>query len=424
MFTAGFLQMKRLLVLAALLSGTAQAQTIDPATQARIDRILKATPLIDGHNDLPWELRDKFGSRVEATDIAKGSDALTPPLMTDIARMRAGRMGAQFWSVWIPAEVTGPAAVQMTLEQIDIVHRMAARYPDDLPMAYTADDIVRLHKAGKIASLIGIEGGHQIGSSLAALRQFYALGARYMTLTHFLNNEWADSATDDPKFNGLAPFGLQVVAEMNRIGMLLDLSHVSPATMKAALAATKAPVIFSHSDARALNDVPRNVPDDVLKLLPANGGVVMVNFYPGHLSPQMTSWSAARSAQEAQNKVLFNGQPDRRKAAIDTWDKNNPVPVVPISVVADHIEHIAKVAGIDHVGIGGDLDGVERTVKGLEGTDGYPRLFAELIKRGWSDADLAKLAGGNLLRAMRAMEAVAAASKNKLPQMTETPKRP
>ncbi len=418
--------MKRsILILASLAFAVpAAAQTIDAATQARIDRILKATPLIDGHNDLPWELRDKFGSRVETTDLARSSDTLTPPLMTDIARMRAGRMGAQFWSVWIPAEVTGPAAVQMTLEQIDIVHRLVARYPGDLAMAYTADDIVRLHKSGKIASLIGIEGGHQIGNNLAALRQFQLLGVRYMTLTHFLNNEWADSATDDPKFGGLAPFGLQVVAEMNRIGMFLDLSHVSPATMKAALAATTAPAIFSHSDARALNDVPRNVPDDVLKMLPANGGVVMVNFYPGHLSPQMTIWSAARSAQEAQNKVFFNGRPEQRRAAIDAWDKANPAPVVAIALVADHIEHIAKVAGIDHVGIGGDLDGVERTVAGLEGTDGYPRLFAELIRRGWSDADLAKLAGGNLLRAMRAMEAVAAASRSKAPIFTETAKRP
>jgi len=405
--------------LALLLTPSLHAQTIPPATQARIDRILKATPLIDGHNDLPWELRDKFGSRVETTDIAKDAQRLSPPLMTDMARLRAGRVGGQFWSVYIPAEVAGAAAIQMTLEQIDIVHRLAARYPGDLEMAYTAADIVRVHKSGRVASLIGIEGGHQIGNSLAALRQFHALGARYMTLTHFLNTDWADSATDDPKFGGLSPFGLKVIAEMNRIGMFVDLSHVSPATMKAALAATRAPVIFSHSDARALNDAPRNVPDDVLKLMPGNGGVVMVNFYPGHLSPQFTAWSADRAAEEARGKVYFNGQPERRKAALDRWDSEHPLPVVSVALVADHIEHVAQVAGVDHVGIGADLDGIERTVTGLGGVDGYPLLFAELIKRGWSDADLAKLAGGNLLRAMAAMEKVAAGMKTAPPVTAE-----
>ncbi len=414
--------MKRLLLLAVLLAGSAHAQAIDPAVRARIDRILKATPLIDGHNDLPWELRDKFGSRVETTDIRAGSDKLSPPLMTDIARMRAGRMGGQFWSVWIPAKVSGPRAVEMTLEEIDIVKRLTARYPMDLEMASTADDIVRIHKAGRIASLIGIEGGHQIDNNLAALRQFHALGARYMTLTHFLNNDWADSATDDPKANGLTAFGLKVVAEMNRLGMLVDLSHVSPATMKAALAATKAPVIFSHSDARALSDHPRNVPDDVLKLLPANGGVVMVNFYPGHYSAKMRVWSADRSAEEARSKSLYVGQPERRKAAMDAWDKANPTPVGSIGEVADHIEHVAQVAGIDHVGLGGDLDGIEVTTPGLSGVDGYPRLLAELIRRGWSDADLAKLAGGNVLRALRGAEAVAASMKGQPPQFSETAK--
>lgn len=414
--------MKRLLLLALLLAGSAHAQTIDPVVQARIDRILKAMPLIDGHNDLPWELRDKFGSRVETTDIRAGSDKLTPPLMTDIARMRAGRMGGQFWSVWIPAKVSGPRAVEMTLEQIDIVKRMVARYPADLEMAATADDIARIHKAGRIASLIGIEGGHQIDNNLAALRQFYALGVRYMTLTHFLNNDWADSATDDPKHNGLAPFGLKVIAEMNRLGMLVDLSHVSPKTMTDALAATKAPVIFSHSDARALTDHPRNVPDGVLKLLPANGGVVMVNFYPGHYSAKLRLWSAERAAEEARAKSLYVGQPERRKAAMDAWDKANPAPAGSIGEVADHIEHVAQVAGIDHVGLGGDLDGIEVTTPGLGGVDGYPRLLAELIRRGWSDTDLAKLAGGNVLRALRGAEAVASAMKGRPPEITETAK--
>ncbi len=414
--------MRRLMLLAVVLAGTAHAQTIAPAIQARIDRILTATPLIDGHNDLPWEVRDKFGSRVETTDLAQGSGTLTPPLMTDIRRMREGRMGGQFWSVWVPAKVAGPRAVEMTLEQIDIVKRLVARYPRDLELAGTADDIVRIHRSGRIASLIGIEGGHQIDNNLAALRQFYALGARYMTLTHFLNNDWADSATDDPKHGGLTAFGLKVVAEMNRIGMLVDLSHVSPATMIAALAATKAPVIFSHSDARALSDHPRNVPDDVLKLLPVNDGVVMVNFYPGHYSAKVRLWSADRAAEDARTKALYAGQPERRTAAMAAWDKTNPAPAGSVGEVADHIEHIAQVAGIDHVGLGGDLDGIDVTTPGLGGVDGYPLLFAELIRRGWSDADLARLAGGNVLRAMRSAEAVAASMKGKPPEFTETAK--
>jgi membrane dipeptidase len=386
---------------------------LDAATQARIDRILKATPLIDGHNDLAWELREKYGSKVETTDVSASSDKLSQPLQTDMARLHAGRVGGQFWSVYIPAELSGGAAVQATLEQIDIVKRLAARYPKDLELAATADDVVRIHKAGRIASLMGMEGGHQIGNSLAVLRQTYALGVRYMTLTHFLNNDWADSATDDPKHNGLTPFGKSVVAEMNRLGMILDLSHVSPKTALDALAVTKAPVMFSHSDARALNDHPRNVPDDVLKRVAANGGVVMVNFYPGHLSQAVIAWNAVRAGEEARGKVYFNGQPERRKAAMDAWDKNNPRPATSIGLVADHIDYIAKVAGHDHVGLGGDLDGIGgESVVGLEGVDGYPRVFAELIKRGWTDSDLAKLAGGNILRVMRGVEATAASMKS------------
>ncbi|CAN5158132.1 dipeptidase [soil metagenome] len=407
-------------LLAALIPGVPGAQAIDRVTQARIDRVLKATPLIDGHNDLPWELRNKYGSWVETTDLTKNSDKLPTPLMTDIARLHAGHVGGQFWSVYIPASVTGPAAIQMTVEQIDIVHRLAARYPGDVEMAYTAADVVRIHKAGRVASLIGIEGGHQIGDNLAALRQFYALGARYMTLTHFLNNDWADSATDDPLHHGLTDFGRQVVREMNRIGMMVDLSHVSPETMKAALSATTAPVIFSHSDARALNDYPRNVPDDVLKQLGANGGVVMVNFYPSHLSAAYTAWSTDRTGERARLKALYTGQSDRAKAALESWDRAHPTPVVTIAEVANHIDYIAKIAGHDHVGLGGDLDGIEATISGLGGVDGYPNLFAELIRRGWSDADLAKLAGGNVLRVMRRVEAVSAAARASFPEITET----
>jgi membrane dipeptidase len=403
------------LMAAMLISSGAIAQPIDPKVQARIDRILKATPLIDGHNDIAEQLRENHELKVEG--LASGTDKWpSHPLMTDMARLREGRVGAQFWSVYIPSEVTGDTAIRDTIEEIDIVKRMVKAYPNDLALAGTADDIVRIHKSGKVASLIGVEGGHQIGGSLAALRQFYDLGARYMTLTHFKNNEFADSATDDPKYHGINDFGRIVIHEMNRLGMFVDLSHVSPETMRAALQVTKAPVLFTHSDARALADHPRNVPDDVLKLLPANGGVVMVNFYPGFLSEAYWRRVAERDAEEARLKNLYSGQPERRKAALDTWDAAHPAVDATLAEVADHVEHIVKVAGHDHVGIGSDFDGIDGTApKGLEGVETYPVLFAELARRGWSDPDLAKLAGGNLLRAMERVEAVAAGMKGEPP---------
>jgi len=407
-----------LLAAAMLIASPAAAQPVDPKVEARIDRILKATPLIDGHNDIAEQLRENYGSKVSG--LASGTDQWTPkPLMTDMARLHEGRLGAQFWSVYIPSEVTGDAAIRETLEQIDLVKRMVKAYPNDLALAGTADDIVRIHKAGKIASLMGVEGGHQIGGSLAALRQFYDLGARYMTLTHFKNNEFADSATDDPKYHGINDFGRAVIHEMNRIGMLVDLAHVSPETMRAALQVTRAPVLFTHSDARALADHPRNVPDDVLKLLPANGGVVMVNFYLGHLSPEFIQWSADKSAEDARLKSLYTGQPERRDAGMKAWLAAHPEPRAGVGLIADHIEHVAKVAGYDHVGIGGDLDGIgyDEAPAGMNSVAGYPLLFAELIRRGWSDANLAKLAGGNVLRVMRRAEAVAASMKDEPPAM-------
>jgi membrane dipeptidase len=412
--------LKATLLLAAtmLIASPAAAQHVDPKVEARIDRILKATPLIDGHNDIAEQLRENYGSKVSG--LASGTDQWTPkPLMTDMARLHEGRLGAQFWSVYIPSEVTGDAAIRETLEQIDLVKRMVKAYPNDLALAGTADDIVRIHKAGKIASLMGVEGGHQIGGSLAALRQFYDLGARYMTLTHFKNNEFADSATDDPKYHGINDFGRAVIHEMNRIGMLVDLAHVSPETMRAALQVTRAPVLFTHSDARALADHPRNVPDDVLKLLPANGGVVMVNFYLGHLSPEFIQWSADKSAEDARLKSLYTGQPERRDAGMKAWLAAHPEPRAGVGLIADHIEHVAKVAGYDHVGIGGDLDGIgyDEAPAGMNSVAGYPLLFAELIRRGWSDANLAKLAGGNVLRVMRRAEAVAASMKDEPPAM-------
>ncbi len=386
---------------------------------ARVQRVLREVPLIDGHNDLPWEIRSRYHSDLTAVDLLADTRSLVPPppatvaMMTDIPRLRAGGMGGQFWSVWIPVDIKGPEAVQTTMEQIDLVKRMAARYPADFAMAYTAADVERIHKAHQIACLIGIEGGHQINNSLAVLRQMYALGARYMTLTHTSNTEWADSATDAPAHHGLTPFGEQVIHEMNRLGMLVDLSHVSPETMRAALAVTAAPVIFSHSSARALVDHPRNVPDDVLRSVAQNGGVVMANFVPGYICAECAHWVADRAAEKTRYSSppysgLYIGQPERAAEALAAWEQAHPRPVASLAQVADHIEQIRKVAGIDHVGIGSDFDGIDQTPAGLEDVSRYPALFAELMRRGWSDADIAKLAGGNVLRVMAATERVAA----------------
>ena len=413
-----------ILSLAALaVSGQASAQSIDPATKARIDRILKATPLIDGHNDIAEQLAE--GHQSSIANLASGTAAWPDhPLMTDMARLHAGRVGAQFWSVYIDGTFKGDEAIRKTIEQIDIVDRMIASYPNDLERALTATDVVRIHKAGRIASLIGIEGGRQIGGSLPALRQFYRLGARYMTLTHNQTTEWADSATDDPKWHGLSPFGLKVVAEMNRLGMLVDLSHVSPEVMRQAIAASRAPVIFSHSSARALNDHPRNVPDDVLRLLPANGGVVMVNWVPTFLSPARLTYESLKSAEEARLKTIIRNDTKAVAAGVKSWEAAHPAPPVTVTDVADHIDHVVAIAGHDHVGIGADLDGIPTTPTGLEGVETYPILFAELIRRGWSDKDLAKLAGGNVLRALRGAEATAASLKAQPAAMDKLPPTP
>jgi len=406
--------MRTLILTAAALAlaSPATAQSIDPAVKARIDRILKATPLIDGHNDIAEQLAE--GHQSSVANLATGTAAWPDhPLMTDMARLHAGRVGAQFWSVYISGTVTGDEAIRKTIEQIDIVDRMIAAYPRDLERALTADDVVRIHKAGRVASLIGIEGGRQIGGSLPALRVFYRLGARYMTLTHNQTTEWADSATDDPKWHGLSPFGLKVVAEMNRLGMLVDLSHVSPEVMRQAIAASRAPVIFSHSSARAINDHPRNVPDDVLRLLPANGGVVMVNWVPTFLSPERLKYDAAKAAEEARIKTVIRNSSAAVAAGVKLWESTHPAPPVTVTNVADHVDHVSRVAGHDHVGIGADLDGIPAGPEGMTGVETYPILFAELIRRGWSDQDLAKLAGGNVLRALRGAEATAVSLKSK-----------
>jgi membrane dipeptidase len=412
--------MRSFILLAALLfaSSAGAQQQIDPKVQARIDRILKKTPLIDGHNDLPWELRESHGYSVEGLE--SGSDKRAKPLMTDMARLRAGRVGGQLWSVYITGTITGDAALRTTIEQIDVARRLIAAYPKDLELAGSADDMVRIHRSGRIGSMLGMEGGRQIADSPAALRQLYNLGVRYMTLTHNQTTEWADSATDEPKHDGLSPRGVGLVGEMNRIGMLVDLSHVSPETMKDAIQASRAPVVFSHSNASALNPHPRNVPDEILRLLPENGGVVMVNFYPAFLSSQVWEWSRNRAAEEAGLKALYPFSKPQVDAGLEAWGKANPRPEVPVSVVADHLDHIARAAGHDHVGIGGDLDGVPYTAVGLEGVDRYPLLFAELIRRGWSDKNLAKLAGGNILRALRRAEAVSTSMKD-VPPLLDKP---
>jgi membrane dipeptidase len=392
------------------------APASEGSLRSRVDQILAVTPLIDGHNDLPWELRMRVDSRLERLDLSRDQSALLSaegvPLMTDIVRLKAGRVGGQFWSVWVPANFTGPRAVEMTIEQIDLVKRMAGAYPSVFEMATTADDVERIHRAGKIACLIGIEGGHQIDDNLAVLRQMYDLGARYMTLTHTLNTAWADSATDNPLHHGLTPFGRAVIGEMNRLGMLVDLSHVSPETMKAALAVARAPVIFSHSGARALDDHPRDVPDDVLVEVGHNGGVVMANFNPGYVTMARNRWDADHAAELARMNAppyggLYIGQPERAKAAMAAWEAAHPAPAVTVADVADHIDHIRQVAGVDHVGLGSDFDGISSGPQGLEGVDKFPAVLVELARRGWSDQDLAKVAGANVLRVMREAEATA-----------------
>jgi len=418
------------LMLSWLVTGAAAPANAQEVSDRRLDRVLTQTPLIDGHNDLPWEIRERFGGDLAKVDLSANTAALPAPsgslpMMTDIPRLRRGRVGAQFWSVFIPVEMKGPQAVQATLEQIDLVKAMCARYPRDLAMAYSAADIRRLHKAGQIASLVGVEGGHQINDSLPVLRAYYDAGARYLTLTHSSNTAWADSATDMPVHHGLTAFGKEVVREMNRLGMLVDLAHVSEETMRAALAVTQAPVIFSHSSARALVDHPRDVPDEVLRLVAANGGIVMVNFAPPYVSDARRRWEAERVAEEARNNSppfggLYIGQPDRAAAALKAWDAAHPKPPVTVADVADHIEHIRKVAGVDHAGLGSDFDGIPETPDGLESVKRFPALLQELERRGWSDAELAKVAGDNLLRVLSQAEIVSTRLRSERPPSSAT----
>lgn len=397
--------MKLPLALTALLLAGAAA----PADHLATARALLArTPVIDGHNDVPWKLREERAGKVEGFAFDRLPDDQRKLWHTDLARMKQGGVGGQFWSVYIPAEITGDAAVRTTIEQVDTARRLIDRFSDTMTFAPTADAAVAAMKRGKVASLLGAEGGHSINNSLAALRALHRAGVGYMTLTHSKTIDWADSATDAPKHDGLTPFGVEVVREMNRIGMLVDLSHVSPATMRDALDASAAPVIFSHSNARAVADHARNVPDDVLKRLPANGGIIMVTFVPSFTSNAVTQWDATYAAEKARLDALNLGDPATAKAKLNAWSAANPRPQATVAQVADHIDHIRKLIGIDHIGIGSDYDGIPSAPVGLEDVAGVPNLFAELLRRGYSQADLAKIAQGNILRVMRNAEAVAA----------------
>jgi membrane dipeptidase len=398
----------------ALAAAAVPAAAAPAAIDARIAATLKATPLIDGHNDWAETMRGNEGAGRWTLDLTAGLDRHTPKYDTDIARLRRGQVGGQFWSVYVSADLPPLQQVEETLEQIDLVKNIVARYPNDFALARTAADVRRIHAEGRIASMMGVEGGGQIDASLSVLRAYHDLGAGYLTLTHSKTLDWADSATDDPKHHGLTAFGRAVVAELNRLGMLVDLSHVSEETMRAAIAASKAPVIFSHSSARALDDHPRNVSDAVLKLVAANGGVVMVNFAEAYISNDYRRWSNDRGAERARlNNPPFGGEfigaPGKAAAAMAAWEAAHPAPKVTLAMVADHIDHIARVAGPDHVGLGSDFDGVDGALpEGLGGVDTYPALLGELARRGWSDTDLAKVAGNNVLRVMAAAERVAA----------------
>ncbi|MFC1619646.1 dipeptidase [Candidatus Neomarinimicrobiota bacterium] len=380
--------------------------------QAR--KILKEVPLIDGHNDAPWQYRKLVQYHLDQLDFAGDTRIAEDPLQTDIPRLREGCVGAQFWSVWVPDDsYLKSDAVQATFEQIDFVQRLAKRYPDDLETALTADDILRIHRQGKIASLIGMEGGHSINNSLALLRQLYQVGARYLTITHWNSSDWADAATVPPQHNGLTPFGEEVIREMNRLGMMVDLSHVSPETMNDALDVTKAPIIFSHSSARAICNHPRNVPDEVLKRVKKNDGIVMVTFVTSYVSEAVRLYKAEEQAEKARLSDLHLEDPAAVESGMKSWKTEHIQPVVPISLIADHIDHIRDIAGIDHVGIGSDFDGISTTPVGLEDVAGFPNLIAELLQRGYDEKEVQKVAGLNLLRVFREVENVAARLQRK-----------
>ncbi|WP_336987188.1 dipeptidase [Altererythrobacter aquiaggeris] len=410
------------LALTLVITSPAAAQSGEAVAAAA----LEAAPVWDGHNDVPMQLRERYRNMLSEFDFedttGTGPDHVNGQAMhTDLARLKTGAVGAQFWSVYVSADLDEPEAVVATIEQIDVTRRLIAQYPGRLALALDSTDVERALAEGEIASLIGMEGGHSIGSSLAVLRQMYAIGARYMTLTHSKNTPWADSATDKPEHDGLTDFGKDLVREMNRLGMLVDLSHVSEKTMLDALDAGSAPVIFSHSGARAVNGHARNVPDSVLARLPANGGIVMVVGYPGFLSEAARQWYAGHQAENARLEALWQGQPRAVETALAAWTQANPEPGANISDMADHIDHIRSVAGIANIGIGGDYDGIPTVPVGMEDVAGYPALFTQLAKRGYTQAELEMISSRNMMRVLKAAEAVAASQSGQAPIETPVP---
>ena len=402
------------LVTACLYAAPMIAETFEQ----RVVEVLKATPLVDGHNDIPWAFRKRVNNRLDRLDLSDDLSRVEPPTHTDIPRLVKGQVGGQFWSVYVPIREYGGGSehTQLVIEQIDFVHRLVDRYPETFELAYTASDVRRIHAGGKIASLIGLEGGHAINDSLAVLRRMYQLGARYMTLTHTKGLRWADSATDIVRHNGLTSFGEAVVREMNRLGMLVDLSHTSADTMRDAMRVSEAPIIFSHSSAYTLVPHPRNVPDDVLELVSENQGVVMVTFYPSYVSERVRRYGLDAMAERQRLQTEFSEEEASRR--LNEWQQANPAPRPTLAQVADHIDHIHDVVGIDHIGIGADYDGMPPGPIGLEDVSKYPALFVELLKRGYSDDDIAKIAGGNILRVMQDVELVAKRiAKRRLPSM-------
>ncbi len=403
------------ILLLPLAAAPLAAQT-DSALIRHALRLHRAVPMIDGHNDLPWKLRTLGSDSFDSTTISRPNfswDSLDvsrpqPKLDTDIPRLRTGGVGAVFLSTWVPAQLMANGAARTELEQIDIVRRLPERYPATFALAWTAADVLRIHRQRKIALLIGMEGGHVLENSLPLIRMYYDLGARYLTLTHFTTIAWADAAGDDSTHHGLTPFGREVVGEMNRVGMLVDISHVSDSVMAQVLRLSEAPVIFSHSSARALADVPRDVPDDILRMLPKNGGVVMVNFYCPFVDSAAVRYTREQRAVFQQARQQYGSDSAAIRAAVAQWSAAHPAPPRPsIAVVADHIEHIRRVAGVDHIGYGSDFDGMDCAPQGLEDVSKFPALTAELLRRGWRDRDVEKVIGLNLLRAMRQAESVA-----------------
>ncbi len=409
---------KTLLLAAAMFAGAAPlaaqfpSDSSEPLAHAR--ELLRETPLVDGHNDLPWRVRELAAGDFDSLDIAVHQDSLH----TDIPRLREGLVGAQFFVSYVPADLIGNGAARFALMQMDLIRRMVERYPETFVFVTTADGIESAHEAGKIAALTGLEGGHAIEGSLDVLRTFYDLGARYMTLTHWASHAWADAATDEPRHNGLSPFGELVVREMNRLGMLVDLSHVSDSTMMDAMRISEAPVIYSHSSARALDNHPRNVPDPILRRLSENDGIVMVNYSPTFISQEVRDWAVTRDSLVDSLRQAFTivdvTAPDSMvvdtaglRQAVAGWTETNPAPRAHLEQVADHIDHLAQVAGIDHVGFGSDYDGIDAIPQGLEDVSTFPAIVAELLRRGYSDEDVRKLLGQNFLRVLRGAEAVA-----------------